>query len=87
MSAKANGAQKGPGTPAGLLTKMEGVIDGIVDGMVEDDWKEGRVSALDRGRDAVLVPAPDADAFRTNCAKCPISGKRQTRSRHQSSNG
>lgn len=40
--------QRGKGTQAGLLDKMEGVVDSIVEGMVDDGrggvWSEGKVS-------------------------------------------
>lgn len=40
--------ERGRGTPAGLLAKMEGVVDDWIQGMVDDGkggvWSDGRVS-------------------------------------------
>lgn len=48
----ATNTERGRGTPASLLAKMEGVVDSWVEGMVDDGrggvWSEGRVS-LDWG--------------------------------------
>lgn len=49
-AARVTSTERGKGTPAGLLAKMEGVVDSWIEGMVDDGkggvWSEGRVRPL-----------------------------------------
>lgn len=76
--------ERGKGTQAGLLSKMEGVVDSIVEGMVDDGkggvWSEGRVSwKLMWSRDSRLTEC------RTRLARSSRFGGKATRSQRSAS--